>query len=220
MTEKSLAPNLDRNGWKTVVDTRAGKVEGYLIQARGTEYRWIWTEPNEELDTDGYLHDSVHAALRDAARNWEDAGSGGRYSADLRRRATIAEKKLAPGPAPVTDPYYGYPEAFVEKFAAARWDKESADLGYPWAEVSNGQVREDCRLDAAIELRGAGATWEEELRVHWRYGPKSGTETGRTVAAIYEQLVKKLDTPVTIDKVERRYVLKVTTDWEDRKRDQ
>ncbi|WP_159601436.1 hypothetical protein [Agromyces humi] len=66
--------------------------EGYSIVQVGEEFGWAWTEPGEQPDTDNRTYATVPEAIRAAAENWDDAGSGGSTAAVLRRAATITER--------------------------------------------------------------------------------------------------------------------------------
>lgn len=58
----------------------------------GGRFRYVWVE--EALGDPaeyGRWCDSLGAALRDAADNWDEAGSGGRLASTLRAAATRAE---------------------------------------------------------------------------------------------------------------------------------
>lgn len=60
----------------------------------GTRFRWSWTDEEGAKPTDySPWFEKLSKALRDAADNWDEAGSGGRLSATLRAAATRAEKK-------------------------------------------------------------------------------------------------------------------------------
>lgn len=60
----------------------------------GEQFRYVWSETvkGEGYTEAGHWKPSLAAALRDAADNWEDAGSGGRLAATLRAAATRAER--------------------------------------------------------------------------------------------------------------------------------
>lgn len=70
---------------------------GYYVIERnhaGDRFRYVWIEGASDEPADrGRWFDLVSRALRDAADNWDEAGSGGRLSATLRAAATRAEKK-------------------------------------------------------------------------------------------------------------------------------
>lgn len=60
----------------------------------GTQFRYVWTDEVDATPAEhGRWFGSLSRALRDAADNWDEAGSGGRLSATLRAAATRAEKK-------------------------------------------------------------------------------------------------------------------------------
>lgn len=60
----------------------------------GTRFRWSWTDEEGAEPTDhSHWFDTLSEALRAAANNWDEAGSGGRLAATLRAAATRAEKK-------------------------------------------------------------------------------------------------------------------------------
>lgn len=60
----------------------------------GDRFRYVWFEERSaEPAEHGQWFESLSLALRDAADNWDEAGSGGRLSAVLRAAATRAEKK-------------------------------------------------------------------------------------------------------------------------------
>jgi len=69
----------------------------YTIEANADEsafrYRWSELVDDESFVEHGAWFPTRAAALRDAAANWDDAGSGGRLAATLRAAATRAEKK-------------------------------------------------------------------------------------------------------------------------------
>lgn len=60
----------------------------------GTKFRYVWTDDVDATPAEyGHWFGSLSRALRDAADNWDESGSGGRLSATLRAAATRAEKK-------------------------------------------------------------------------------------------------------------------------------
>ena len=68
----------------------------YRIESNnaGTRFRFFWSEVSrgEALTEAGRWFHSRAAALRAAAVDWDEAGSGGRLAATLRAAATRAER--------------------------------------------------------------------------------------------------------------------------------
>lgn len=65
--------------------------------AAGERFRYVWTDEVDATPAEhGRWFESLSKALRDAADNWDESGSGGRLSATLRAAATRAEKKEQP----------------------------------------------------------------------------------------------------------------------------
>lgn len=74
-------------------DYRDSSGTGYVVQGSVRGFRWIWLEQGEPEDSDDRWHPKLSSAIRAAADNWEDAGSGGRLAATLRGEATKHAKR-------------------------------------------------------------------------------------------------------------------------------
>lgn len=55
-------------------------------------YRWAWKEPSESPDFSQEVFKTISEALRAAAKDWDDCGSGTGLSKNLRLAATQYEK--------------------------------------------------------------------------------------------------------------------------------
>lgn len=65
---------------------------GYVIESAANGYRWLWIEPAFDNDSNGRWFVTLAEALRDAAADWEVAGSGGNQASVLKAQATRADK--------------------------------------------------------------------------------------------------------------------------------
>lgn len=63
-----------------------------IVQSMDEAYRWVWNEPSELPSYSSGGYPTIHEALRAAAEDWDDCGSGGNLSKNLRLAATQYEK--------------------------------------------------------------------------------------------------------------------------------
>ena len=65
---------------------------GYGIEQAPEGFRWVWYEPGEPDEIGGWRA-TLSAALRNAAEDWDDCGTGGNRASVLRGAATKAERR-------------------------------------------------------------------------------------------------------------------------------